>query len=164
VATVAVIGVAREADLFQKVGNVAEASERWGVPQLTEMIPAEILGHQLRDRAQRKWPADPTEVAFAARAAAEVGADIVKGYYTGDPNTFRGVIEYCPVPYVILSGPAASNPEEFLGFVREAIRCGAAGVSVGRNVWTHRDPEGMTRAICRIVHAEATVAQAMADL
>ncbi len=93
-----------------------------------------------------------------------MGADIVKGYYTGNPETFRDVIEYCPVPYVVLSGPASNDPEIFLKFVREAMDCGANGVSVGRNVWTYKDPTAITKAICRIVHDDASTEEALREI
>ena len=164
VATFGVIGVPREAQLSRKIGMVSDECDRWGMPQMTEVIPNEILIHQFQDRADRKWPSDPEIVKYSARVAAELGADIVKGYYTGDPKTFREVIEYCPVPYVVLSGPAGGDPEDFLKFVQEAIACGASGVSVGRNVWTHPNPTAMTRAVCRLVHEEASVEQALKEL
>lgn len=96
--------------------------------------------------------------------AAELGADIVKGYYTGEPETFREVIEYCPVPYVVLSGPASDDPGVFLKFVSEAMDCGAGGVSVGRNVWTYKDPAALTRAICRIVHQGISPGEALEEI
>ena len=164
VATFGVIGVPREAQLSHKIGMVTGECERLGMPQMTEMIPREILDHQFADRASRKWPQEPEIVKYSARVAAELGADIVKGYYTGDPRTFREVIEYCPVPYVVLSGPASNDPEVFLRFVREAMDCGARGVSVGRNVWTYKDPTAITRAICRIVHDDASVEEALKEI
>jgi fructose-bisphosphate aldolase/2-amino-3,7-dideoxy-D-threo-hept-6-ulosonate synthase len=164
VATFGVIGVPREAQLSRKIGLVSDECDRWGMPQMTEVIPNEIIVHQFQDRADRKWPSDPEIVKYSARVAAELGADIVKGYYTGDPTSFREVIEYCPVPYVVLSGPAGGDPEAFLSFVQEAIECGASGVSVGRNVWTHHDPTAMTRAICSLVHEEASVEEALKEL
>lgn len=164
VATFGVIGVPREAQLSRKIGLVSDECDRWGMPQLTEVIPNEILIHQFQDRADRKWPSDPEVIKYSARVAAELGADIVKGYYTGDPKTFKETIEYCPVPYVVLSGPAGDDPEVFLKFVQEAIQCGASGVSVGRNVWTYPDPAAMTRAICRVVHENASAEQALKEL
>jgi len=128
VATFGVIGVPREAQLSEKIGLAAEECESLGMPMMTEMVPEEIIRHQFEPKAKRKWPSDPEVVKYSARVAAELGADIVKGYYTGDPDTFREVIEYCPVPYVVLSGPAAGDPEVFLRFVGDATECGAAGV------------------------------------
>ncbi len=43
-------------------------------------------------------------VKLAARVAAELGADIVKTVYTGDPDTFREVTEGCSVPVVVAGG------------------------------------------------------------
>jgi DhnA family fructose-bisphosphate aldolase class Ia len=43
---------------------------------------------------------------------------------------------------------------EILGQVRDAMRAGAAGVAMGRNVWQHPDPAKITRAIAEIVHAK----------
>jgi len=164
VATFGVIGVPREAQLSHKISMVSEECERLGMPQMTEMIPQDMLKHQFADRAKREWPSDPQVVKYSARVAAELGADIVKGYYTGDSDTFRQVIEYCPVPYVVLSGPASNDPEVFLKFVREAMDCGAKGVSVGRNVWTYKDPTALTRAICRIVHDDASIEEALREI
>lgn len=164
VATFGVIGVPREAQLSHKIGQVSEECEKLGMPQMVEMIPQEILAHQFADRASRKWPSDSAVVKYSARVAVELGADIVKGYYTGDPATFREVIEYCPVPYLVLSGPASNDPEVFLKFIREAMNCGARGVSVGRNVWTYKDPTALTRAICRIVHDDASTEEALKEI
>lgn len=161
VATFGVIGVEREGQLSKKIGQVSEECEKWGIPQMCEMLPPEILEYQFSPRATRQWPQDPMKLQYAARVASELGADIVKGFYTGNPATFREVIAYCPAPYLVLAGPAAGDAEVFLGFVREAIDCGAAGVSVGRNVWSQPDPTAMVRALVRVVHEGASPAQAL---
>ena len=44
---------------------------------------------------------DPEVVAHAARLGAELGADIIKTNYTGDPDTFKEVVKGCPAPIVI---------------------------------------------------------------
>jgi fructose-bisphosphate aldolase/2-amino-3,7-dideoxy-D-threo-hept-6-ulosonate synthase len=161
VATFGVIGVPREAQLSKKNGYAAEQCELWGMPMMTEMIPPEILTHQFKTRAERKWPSDPEIVKYSARVAAELGADIVKGYYTGDKETFREVIDYCPVPYIVLSGPASGDVEVLLNFIRDTLDCGAAGVTMGRNIWTYKDPAVLIRAICRLVHDDASVEEAL---
>jgi len=164
VATFGVIGVPREAQLSRKNGKISEDCEMWDMPFMIEMVPEEMLRHQFADRVERRWPSDPEVVKYSARVAAELGANIVKGYYTGDKDTFREVIEYCPVPYVVLGGPASGDPQLLLRCVRDAMDCGAAGVSMGRNVWTYKDPTAITRAICQIVHKDTSVEKALKEL
>ena len=165
VATFGVIGVAKESELSAKIGKVSEDCEKFGIPQLAEMCPEDMLQNQFSDRvAKREWPSDAEVIKYSARVAVELGTDIVKGYYTGDPGTFREVIQYCPAPYVVLGGPASNDPEVFLKFIKDAMDCGAAGVSVGRNVWAYKDPAAMTKAICRIVHDGASAEEALKEL
>lgn len=164
VAAPGVIGVPREAPLPCKIGMVNESREKWETPMLTGMISAELPEHQLKARAEGRWPSDPEIVKFSTRVAVELGADIVKGYYTGDPATFKELIAYCPASYVVLGGPSSSNVDVFLEFIREAINCDAKGVSVGRNVWAYPEPFALTRAICRIVHDNASMEEARREL
>ena len=74
---------------------------------------------------------DPKSLMHAARIGAELGADIVKTYYTGDPDTFKMVTESCPVPIVMSGGPKADEPIDFLkigsrrdGWRRNGSGCG----------------------------------------
>jgi DhnA family fructose-bisphosphate aldolase class Ia len=107
---------------------------------------------------------DPELVAHAARLGAELGADIVKVSYTGDPDGFRKVVEGTPVPVVIAGGPRIDSDRRLLQMVRDAMDAGAAGTSIGRNIFQHRDPTLMCRAICAIVHQNRSVEEAMATL
>ena len=83
---------------------------------------------------------------------AELGADIVKTNYSGDPESFANVIDSCPVPVVIAGGPKVETELDHLSMVEGAIASGARGVAIGRNVFQHQDPELITRRICGVVH------------
>jgi DhnA family fructose-bisphosphate aldolase class Ia len=48
--------------------------------------------------------------------------------------------------------------------VHDSIAAGGAGASIGRNVFQHRSPASMVRAISAIVHGGATVKEALAIL
>ena len=89
---------------------------------------------------------------LAARAGAELGADIVKTSYTGDPRTFEKLVAVCPVPVVVAGGPRKGTTRDLLEMVKEAVDCGAAGVALGRNVWQSSDPARTTRALADIIH------------
>lgn len=103
-------------------------------------------------------------VAHAARVGAELGADIIKTNYTGDVDSFKKVVKGCPVPIIIAGGPKMATDRDLLKMASEAIKTGAAGVSIGRNVFQHRNPVGMVRALSKIVQEEASVEQAMREL
>jgi len=85
----------------------------------------------------------------------------VKVSYTGSVAGFRKVIEGCPIPVLIAGGEKAKNDQQILRAVRGSLDAGGAGVSIGRNAWQHKNPAAFVRAICALVHADATVAQAM---
>ena len=104
---------------------------------------------------------DATAVAHAARIGAELGADIIKTNYTGNAETFRHVIEGCPVPVIIAGGPKAETTQEILQMVHDSMKAGSAGLSIGRNVFQHKNPTLMVKALVAIVHDGASVEQAL---
>ena len=149
------IGSETESDQLQKLGMVAESCDLWGMPLIAMMYPR---GKNITN------PNDPELVAHAARAGAELGADLIKTNYTGDPDTFREVVEGCPIPVVIAGGPKTNTEREFLEMAAGAMEGGARGVAIGRNVFQHKNPTAMTRALTRIVHEGASVDSAMEEL
>ena len=141
----------REGEFIKQASLSADACERWGVPL---MIEAMARGKDLKK-------ADPAGIRLASRAAAEIGADIVKTYYTGDPDSFAGVIEGCLVPVVILGGEKSDTLEIVFEDVYYAIQAGADGIAIGRNIWQHKNTQAMVEAMAGLVHENWTVKQAM---
>lgn len=74
--------------------------------------------------------------ANGARVAAELGADVVKGFYT---DNFASVVKNCPVPFVLAGGPKGSDLEEI---VKDALSCGISGLAFGRNLF--QNPQSHT--------------------
>ncbi len=83
------IGADSEARMLEDLGRVAVQCQHWGMPLLAMMYPR---GRKIEDEHA------VGHVKLAARVAAELGADIVKTVYTGDPDSFREVTRGCPVP------------------------------------------------------------------
>lgn len=117
--------------------------ERWGIPLQAEVIPG---GFDQRDKHT------PQNIASVCRQAAEMGADYVKTFYTGDPESMRGVVEGATVPVVILGGERVSDDTGLVNQVREALGAGVAGVAFGRNIWSHADPAAITRRLVEVIH------------
>lgn len=86
----------------------------------------------------------------AARAAMEVGADIIKIAYPGAELMAAWSAEL-QVPLVILGGPRSGDPEDVLRLAEEAVGSGARGIVIGRNVWQR--PPDVTRDLMQRLHA-----------
>jgi fructose-bisphosphate aldolase/2-amino-3,7-dideoxy-D-threo-hept-6-ulosonate synthase len=149
------VGAANESEQLQALGDVAETCASWGMPLFAMMYPR---GPKIKNQHA------PEVVAHAARVGAELGADIIKTSYTGDINSFRKVVRGCPVPVVIAGGPKMATERDVFEMAGKAVKAGAIGVSIGRNIFQHRNPTGMTRALAQIVHGEVSVDRAMREL
>lgn len=121
-------GDSMEDRMLSDAGTVVDAASDFGVPVLLMAHPPASGGM------------DADAVRHAARAAAELRAQIVQTPYTGSPETFRQVVRGCPVPVIVAGGPTAASADAFLDRVAGAVAAGAAGVAVGRNLFQHPDP------------------------
>lgn len=138
------IGAATEAEMLKDFGKVSVECMEWGVPLLAMMYPR---GPSIKSGT------DPEAVALAVRVAAELGADMIKTNYTGDPDSFKKVVKGAMgVPVIVAGGSKAESDLAFLKTIEDAISAGAAGVATGRNVFQHKDPEKIVRAISQIVN------------
>ncbi|MGQ9610057.1 MAG: 2-amino-3,7-dideoxy-D-threo-hept-6-ulosonate synthase [bacterium] len=145
------IGSEDEASMLMDLGVVSQACMEWGMPLLAMMY---ARGPKIKNEA------DVEAVKIAARVGAELGADIVKTTYTGDPDSFREVVEGCPVP-VVIAGGSKLGDYETLKMVEGAMKAGAAGLSIGRNAFQHEHPDRLVRASCAIVHEGKSLEEAM---
>lgn len=141
-----------EENMLYDTGRIAEECEKIQMPLLAMAYPR---GDNIKDGM------DPENVAMVARAAAEVGADMVKTNYTGSPESFKKVTQSCPVPVVIAGGPKCETDREVLEMVKGAMEGGAAGISLGRNAFQHKNPETIVKALREIIVKEATVEEAL---
>ena len=98
-------------------------------------------------------------VKIAARVGAELGADIIKCPYTGSMESFEEVVKGCPVPVVIAGGSKLSD-KETLNMIEGAMKAGAAGLSMGRNIFQHENPELFVRVVCEMVHRGVSAKEA----
>ena len=141
----------REDEFTRQASIVADECYAWGMPLMTEVWPT---GKNVQDSS------DPAAVKLGSRAAAEYGTDIVKTFYPGSEEACAEVVAGCPVPVVVLGGAKVDAPIETFSMVESAIKGGAAGVAMGRNVWGQPDPTRMIEALRGIVHDGWTAEQA----
>ncbi|MFH0729465.1 MAG: 2-amino-3,7-dideoxy-D-threo-hept-6-ulosonate synthase [Pseudomonadota bacterium] len=134
------IGAGGESSMLEALGKTAKECNRWGLPLLAMMYPR---GKNIETTVD--------SVKLAARVGAELGADIVKCPYTGSPESFAAVVRGCPVPVVIAGGSKMTDVETLL-MIEGAMQAGAGGLSMGRNVFQHENPELFVRVACAMVH------------
>ena len=149
------IGAKEEPEMLQKLGMVSDKCDEWSVPLVAMMYPR---GENIKN------PHDPEIVAHAARIGAESGADIVKTVYTGDVESFRKVVKSCPVPIVIAGGPKAITDREILEMCSGAMAAGAKGVTFGRNIFQHKNPPAIIRALHKIIIDGKPVREGLKEL
>jgi fructose-bisphosphate aldolase/2-amino-3,7-dideoxy-D-threo-hept-6-ulosonate synthase len=145
------VGSDHEPKQMEDLAEVTETAAEYGMPVLAmtyargpgvDEHDAEALGH-------------------AARFGEELGADVIKTAYSGDADSFERVTESTRLPVVIAGGKPDTDVES-LRAVRGAMDAGAAGVSMGRTVFQHEDPEAITRAVTAVVHDDADAEEALA--
>jgi class I fructose-bisphosphate aldolase len=146
------IGDEQEREMLNDFGRVSYEARNWGMPLLAMMYPR---GQKIKNEY------DVEVVKHAARVGCEMGADIVKVSYTGSPETFRKVVEGSTVPVVIAGGAKMDSDRDILEMVRGAMDAGAAGASIGRNVFQHADPPAMVRAMAKIIFENTSVDEAL---
>ncbi|RLQ94875.1 3-hydroxy-5-phosphonooxypentane-2,4-dione thiolase [Falsibacillus albus] len=141
------VGSDYETQTVNNLANVVTDAHDYGIP----VLAITAVGKELEKR-------DARFLALASRIAAEMGADIVKTYYCDD---FEKVTSTCPVPIVIAGGPKLNTIKDALDLTYNAMKQGAAGVDMGRNIWQSQHPEAMIRAINGIVHKNYNVSEAL---
>jgi len=146
------LAAATEPDMLRHLGAVSATCRTWGMPLLAMMY---TRGENIDN------PFDVTFAKHAARVGAELGADIVKCVYTGSADSFREVVEGCPVPVVIAGGEKMETDKEILEMVAGSLEAGGQGVSIGRNAFQHDRPDRIVAAISKMVHDDASVDDAL---
>lgn len=136
-----IVGAVGESASLQSVARLAGDCARMGIPFIAEMLPG---GFAAADST-------PEQISAAARVGAELGADIIKIRYSGNPESFQAVTSCCFRPIVVLGG-SKQNSQQLLSSTRDAISAGAAGVAVGRNIWQSDRPHTIGKLLVEAVH------------
>jgi len=145
------LGAETDSVMLAQLGSISERCLQWQMPLIAMMY---TRGKKIKNEY------DVENVKLAARVGAELGADIVKVPYTGTVESFSEVVQGCPVPVVIAGGEKMDSDKHIFEMVAGALKAGAAGLSIGRNAFQHKNPEKIVAALCKMVHENATVEQA----
>jgi putative autoinducer-2 (AI-2) aldolase len=140
------VGAPNQRRTIVNLSKLVDEGTRYGIP----VLAVTAVGKELEKR-------DAKYLSLCCRIAAEMGASMVKTYYC---DGFSKIIKSCPVPVVIAGGPKLETELDVLNLTYNAIREGAVGVDMGRNIFQSDNPVAMIKAVAAIVHGGATVKKA----
>ena len=135
------IGSEGQVSSIKNLCNAIDMGNRYGIPTLGVVA----VGKQM-ERTTKFF-------LLATRMLAEFGAQIIKTYYCED---FEKVVAACPVPIVIAGGKKLPE-KEALEMAYNAMKYGARGVDMGRNIFQSECPVAMAKSISKIVHEQYDV-------
>ena len=138
------VGEKNEDRTISNLGRVVNEAEEFGIP----VLAITAVG--------REMARDARYLGLSCRIAAEIGAHMVKTYYC---ENFEEVVKTCPVPVVIAGGKKIPE-KDALQMAHDAIKAGAVGVDMGRNIFQSENPVGMIKAIRAVVHDNVSVEKA----
>ena len=141
------VGTEYEHETLMNLAYLVDEAQAYGIPVLAVTAVGKELGKR-----------DVRFLSLSCRIAAELGASFVKTYYCDE---FEKVVESCPVPLVIAGGPKLETELDALKMASDAVRIGATGVDMGRNIWQSPHPIAMIKAVRAVVHEKATPEDAL---
>jgi len=136
------VGSEFESKMTEEFGKIEQEAEEAGLSVIAWMYPR---GKNVADEN------DPKVIAYAARVGLELGADIIKVRYTGDPKSFNWVVKSAGETKVVAMGGSKEDEQGFLTKTKIIMEQGAIGLAVGRNVWQSEKPLAIVKKISDII-------------
>ncbi len=126
----------KQMDDFRKI---QEEAHDFGLPVTAWLYPR---GKSIKNDL------DPELLQECARDGLELGADMLKMKYTGNPEDMRKQIKFGGKAKMLMAGgPKTDSSKDFLKQIEEVNSVGIHGFAIGRNIWQHENPLKMTQAI-----------------
>ena len=144
-----------QGEQFEAIGRFAEECAMKGMPLIGHVYPK---GESVPLDQRTAWE----NIAYCVRSACELGMDIVKTTYTGDPDSMAKVVACVPNSFriVIQGGDECKTLDDYLTMTRNAMDCGVGGVTMGRFVWDYQDVTALVIALRYIIHEGYSVKEA----
>ena len=132
--------------MIVRMGEISEQCHHLGVP---------LLGMMYARGPNLQTEGDPTKgVAHAVRLGWELGCDVVKTTWTGSIESFDMVTSGVPIPVLVAGGAKGDYGAGLFKMIKQSILAGGAGVCMGRNVFSHENPQEMATALHQLVHQQ----------
>ena len=133
---------ARETENVAIFTEVVRQKEKLGIPLIGECYVVEH-NDKTEDEVHQK-------VKRISRIMVELGADLVKTFYTGD--NFHEVVENTPVPIFTIGAEKLDNDLDVLKKASNSVSQGARGIIFGRNIFMASDPIKIVKALNDVIN------------
>lgn len=141
----------RETDNVRIFSEVVREKERLGIPLIGE---AYVVEHN------DKTPIEVhNKVKRVSRIMAELGADMVKTFFTGDD--FHEVVENTPVPVFTIGAEKLDTDLAVLQKAADSVAQGARGIIFGRNIFMAENPAALITALNSVINDGVSPEEAM---
>jgi len=121
---------------------VVRQKERLGIPLIGECYVVEhkeLTADQLHDKVKR-----------VTRVMAELGADLIKCFFTGE--RFHEVVENTPIPVFTIGAEKLDTDLAVLKKARDSVKQGARGIIFGRNIFMAKNPAELIKALNEVIN------------
>lgn len=136
------VGSEFESKMTKEFADVVRDAHAENIPVIGWMY---LRGKNLETRGPREANA------YGARLGLELGADIIKMKYPGNLEDLKWMVESAGKTRLVVSGGTRDNEQEFLAMAKTAMRAGAIGMAVGRNIWQNEKPLEITSKLKEII-------------
>lgn len=137
---------------IEQLGRITDEAHTLGIPVVAHIYP--------RGPEKRSEWNKVENVMYAARLGAELGVDIIKTTYTGDPDSFSRVVACTPAK-VAVAGGDSERIEDVFATAHGVIAAGGVGITFGRSVFQSEDPTAFIKTLSQIVHNDMSVNDAL---
>ncbi len=123
--------------------EVVRQKERLGIPLIGECY---VVEHKENTKEYLY-----AKVKRVSRVMAELGADLVKVFYT---EKFEDIVKNTPVPVFTIGAEKLNSDVEVLRKARATVKTGARGIIFGRNIFMAKDPSKLISALNDVLNKD----------
>ena len=140
-----------DADNVEIFSDYVQQAHGLGIPIIGEYYPV---------HAGKMLPTELHEnIRIGCRIVAELGADMIKTFYTG--SRFHEIVESTPIPIFVLGAKKTPTETEALRLAGEAAAVGARGIIFGRNIVQSSSPARFIKAVRAVMNDGITPEEAL---
>lgn len=136
------LGSKHENIMLKEFAKIQREAHKAGLPVIAWIYPR---GKSIKGKSKKEL------MAYSARTGLEIGADIIKIQYNGNPKDLAWAVKSAGKTKVVVAGGIKKGEKQLLQQVKEIMKAGCTGLAIGRNIWQAKEPITITKKIKKII-------------